>query len=74
MRHKPGTPLDRIEGFPKEHTLKLAALSIDTAEEFLSVTNTLDKRERIAVYLEIDWAGTRSVDRHGGTLPAGERG
>ncbi len=32
----------------------MAALSIDTAEEFLSVTNTPDKRERIAVYLEID--------------------
>ncbi len=54
MMHKPGVPLDRIEGFPKEHALKLAMLSIDTAEEFLSVTNTPDKRKRIAVYLEID--------------------
>lgn len=48
------SPLSSLKGFPKRHLNKLAELNITTAEQFVSLANTGDKREKIARFLGLE--------------------
>ena len=52
--NKKGLPLRSIKNFSREYIDKLAELYITTAEEFVSVTNTTDGKDRISSYLKTD--------------------
>lgn len=54
---KVGFPLQRIGNFSKRQINILATFSITTAEEFISITNTREKQQRIASLLGIDQRG-----------------
>lgn len=56
MAHKAGLPLSKVKNFPGEYLDKLAALYVTTAEEFVSITNAQDRRDRMSSYLGIDKA------------------
>jgi hypothetical protein len=61
--HRQGVPLATLSEFSGERSRRLAAFSITTAEEFVSVTNSAETRQRIATLLAVDDAALGALRR-----------
>ena len=53
MPFKSGLPLRQVNNFPETFITKLANLNVTTAEEFIALTTTNDKRNLVAHFLEV---------------------